>query len=392
MESRVKQKMSEQTHVNDEQTNEMNNKTKIKPDHHEPAKSLFFTLMKLIVASILGFVFGLAMEKSKVYEPTSIKKQMIFQKFIMLKMFFAALATSTLSILLLSFMFRKRYNEVFVSYQKSLTNKSILIIVLGGSLLGLGIEISGACPGMVLVQLGAGVPWSFITFIGGLCGALVHGLCNSYIMRDVKGDLVLSKTLYEILSNINPTITRSLVILLLSVSVGLMEIYIPWTSEYKSGNSSSNIFTDEAWPPSVCGILIGILQFFSILFLSKSLGTSSSYTTIVGIPFASKDKFEYFYKFRSGLSNWLTVIFVSFAILGGFISSKVSGVYALSQGIHPYSAFLGGFLMVFGARIAGGCTSGHGISGVSHQFIGSFIAVISMFSSAILIGFYNNLS
>ena len=35
---------------------------------------------------------------------------------------------------------------------------------------------------------------------------------------------------------------------------------------------------------------------------------------------------------------------------------------------------------------------GHGISGASHQFLGSFLAVISMFSSAILLGFYVNFS
>lgn len=384
---------NEKTKLNN---NDLNNNEKTLVDVKESSKcQLIYSFFQILIAVTLGFVFGWAMEKSKVYEPTTIKKQMIFQKFIMLKMFFAALATSTISIILLSITFKQRYHQVFESYRASLKNKSILIVILGGSLLGMGIEISGACPGMVLVQLGAGVPWSWVTFIGALCGALVHGLCNSYIMRDVKGDLILSKTAFEVLHNINSLFTRISVVVILGISVFLMEFFIPWTTEYKQGTNSSNIFTYEAWPPSICGILLGSLQFFSILFLNKSLGTSSSYSTLVSIPFASKsaqDKFQYLAKFRAGLSNWITVFFVSSAIIGGFVSSYVSGVFALSSGIHPYNAFLGGFLMVFGARIAGGCTSGHGISGAAHQFIGSFIAVISMFSSAILIGFYNHLS
>ena len=351
------------------------------------------SLFQICLSATLGFLFGLAMEKSKVYEPTSIKMQMVFQKFIMLKMFFAALATSTLSILILSLVFSQKYNEVFESYRSTLKNKSILIIVLGGSLLGMGIQISGACPGMVLVQLGAGVPWSWITFIGCLCGAFVHGICNSYIMRDVKGDAILSKSASELFFNVNPIFTRSAMIFVLASAVFVMEFFVPWDDEYEpgTGGKANNIFAYKGWPPSICGVLLGSLQFFSILFLSKSLGTSSSYSTLAGIPLISKkmqEKYPYLARFRTGIANWLTVIFVSSAILGGFASSFTSGVYGKSAGIQPYSAFVGGFLMVFGARIAGGCTSGHGISGASHQFIGSFIAVISMFSSAIILGFY----
>ena len=46
-------------------------------------------------------------------------------------------------------------------------------------------------------------------------------------------------------------------------------------------------------------------------------------------------------------------------------------------------AFVGGFLMLLGARIADGCTSGHGISGIAQLSIGSFIAVAAMFAGGI---------
>jgi uncharacterized membrane protein YedE/YeeE len=47
-------------------------------------------------------------------------------------------------------------------------------------------------------------------------------------------------------------------------------------------------------------------------------------------------------------------------------------------------AFVGGGLLLFGARLAGGCTSGHVISGISQLTIGSFIFGIAVFASGIL--------
>jgi hypothetical protein len=47
-------------------------------------------------------------------------------------------------------------------------------------------------------------------------------------------------------------------------------------------------------------------------------------------------------------------------------------------------AFIGGVLLLFGARLAGGCTSGHMISGISQLTVGSFIFGASIFASGIL--------
>ena len=49
--------------------------------------------------------------------------------------------------------------------------------------------------------------------------------------------------------------------------------------------------------------------------------------------------------------------------------------YALRLGV----AFLGGAVMAFGARLAGGCTSGHGISGALQLSVGSWVALICFF-------------
>ena len=52
------------------------------------------------------------------------------------------------------------------------------------------------------------------------------------------------------------------------------------------------------------------------------------------------------------------------------------------------AAFGGGFLLLFGARLAGGCTSGHMISGISQLAVSSFIFAILTFGTAILVAKY----
>jgi uncharacterized membrane protein YedE/YeeE len=83
--------------------------------------------------------------------------------------------------------------------------------------------------------------------------------------------------------------------------------------------------------------------------------------------------------------------------IGAFVSMKMSG--ARRQPISPiwagalgspspalrYAvAFGAGFLMLIGARIADGCTSGHGLSGLAQLSVGSTIAVAAMFAGGIV--------
>jgi uncharacterized membrane protein YedE/YeeE len=49
------------------------------------------------------------------------------------------------------------------------------------------------------------------------------------------------------------------------------------------------------------------------------------------------------------------------------------------------AAFAGGFLLLFGARLAGGCTSGHILSGVSQLAVSSILFAIATFGTAVLV-------
>jgi uncharacterized membrane protein YedE/YeeE len=159
--------------------------------------------------------------------------------------------------------------------------------------------------------------------------------------------------------------------------------------------------TDKAWSPYLAGIVIGLLQIPAFLIIETALGASSSYVTIGGLIASWFDpsilKIDYVARHVSPTAkNWWQVALVVGIAIGAFLSMKLSG--AVRQPISPiwaraigtnssavrYTlAFGAGFLMLFGARIADGCTSGHGLSGVAQLAVGSTVAVAAMFAGGI---------
>lgn len=159
---------------------------------------------------------------------------------------------------------------------------------------------------------------------------------------------------------------------------------------------------DKAWSPYVAGLVIGLLQVPAFLIIETALGASSSYVT-VGAGIAawfdpSLSQIDYVAKHLTpNAKNLWQVALVAGIAAGAFISMTLSGtrrqpispIWARALGssspARRYAlAFGAGFLMLFGARIADGCTSGHGLSGIAQLSVGSTIAVAAMFVGGIV--------
>jgi hypothetical protein len=161
------------------------------------------------------------------------------------------------------------------------------------------------------------------------------------------------------------------------------------------------MLTRQAWSPYLAGVVIGLLQIPAFLLIETALGTSSSYVTVGGIFTSWVDpsilKIDYVARHVAATGkNWWQVALVVGIAVGAFISMRLSGAKR-----HPISpiwqralgsssptrryavAFLGGFTLLLGARIADGCTSGHGLSGVAQLAVGSTVAVTAMFVGGI---------
>jgi uncharacterized membrane protein YedE/YeeE len=157
----------------------------------------------------------------------------------------------------------------------------------------------------------------------------------------------------------------------------------------------------KAWSPYMAGVLIGLLQIPTFLLMNTALGASSSFVT-VGAHIASffdpaAASIKYFASHMYGAKNWWQVAVVVGIAIGAFMSMRLSGarrqtispVWERAMGVRTLGArapiaFVAGFIMLFGARIAGGCTSGHGISGMAQLSVGSTLAVAAMFAGGIL--------
>jgi uncharacterized membrane protein YedE/YeeE len=104
-----------------------------------------------------------------------------------------------------------------------------------------------------------------------------------------------------------------------------------------------------------------------------------------------------YYQEHKPAVGW-TFLFVLGAIGGAFLAAwsggELTGYYlqdmwvarfgADSSLLRTLLALVGGALMAYGARMAGGCTSGHGISGTLQLAVGSWVAVICFFLGGIV--------
>lgn len=155
------------------------------------------------------------------------------------------------------------------------------------------------------------------------------------------------------------------------------------------------------WSPYLVGGLIGILVCLTFYFSDKPVGASSFSATVAGL-IGSKIAPNHtmrlaYFKETPPKVNW-EFVFVLAAVLGSAAAAFSSGEFAVSglplmwvakygpNSWGPYVAlsFFGGILMAFGARLAGGCTSGHGISGTAQLSVSSWISVICFFIGGVI--------
>ena len=155
----------------------------------------------------------------------------------------------------------------------------------------------------------------------------------------------------------------------------------------------------EQWSPYLVGALIGILSWVSFVISDKPLGCSTAFARTSGMIerlFRNKNLEEraYFKKFTPTIDwEWMLVLGV---IIGSFLSSLLSGQFVWqlvpafwseTVGTGGFGRWLpalaGGIIMGFGARWAGGCTSGHGISGTLQLAVSSWLAALCFFAGGI---------
>jgi len=160
-------------------------------------------------------------------------------------------------------------------------------------------------------------------------------------------------------------------------------------------------YPGPAWSPYVVGAGIGVLSWLTFYFSDKPIGASSFYAHIAGflgtLIAPRHTKSLAYFKDKPPRVNW-GFVFVLAIIVGGALAALTGSEFANewlppmwqarfgdSIALRAAIGFGGGLLMALGARLAGGCTSGHGISGTMQLNPASWIAVICFFIGGIAV-------
>lgn len=174
----------------------------------------------------------------------------------------------------------------------------------------------------------------------------------------------------------------------------------------------------QTWPWYVSGFLIAAIM-LTLNYFGKVFGMSSNLRTLCTI--AGADKCADFFKFDWKTQGWNLLVLLG-AMVGGYVAvhymsdpSNVSlnpqtidqlaqmGIDAPDGKLLPNALFgddvftspkviailiIGGILIGFGSRYAGGCTSGHAIAGMSNLQKQSLKAVIGFFVGGLVMSYF----
>ena len=164
-----------------------------------------------------------------------------------------------------------------------------------------------------------------------------------------------------------------------------------------------NIFTSrdsQFWSPYIVGALSGLVLVRSVWISGKYFGASTTFVRSAGMLeqiFGAERvaRMDYFIKEAPVFDwQWMFVIGIFF---GALIAAKTTGTFAVQalpdmwrrrfgNSIFKRAcvAFFGGIIAMFGARLADGCPSGHGLSGSAQLAVSGFVALICFFIGGVI--------
>ncbi len=255
-------------------------------------------------------------------------------------------------------------------------------IVLGGIIFGAGMAILGYCPGTLAISLGEGSLDALLGIVGGLLGGLVYTL----VLPAVNG--ILGPNLGAL--SLQSTVENKTLFFILVFIIG--GIFIAAAFILNKYDKSKNL----RW--LFAGIILAILNtvVFSKYGSNRPMGASTTYPYTADL-LAGLTQNEYYLKIQKP-GNW-ELIFLAGAFLAGLIGSVLTKSFKFklihenwkkykgtSTAKRAIWAFVGGFILIFGARMAGGCTSGHVLSGGMQIAFSSLIFAAVVFASLLITG------
>ncbi len=256
-------------------------------------------------------------------------------------------------------------------------------ILLGGLIFGAGMALLGYCPGTLAVSAGEGSLDAWWGILGGLLGGWVYTL-SLPALQSVLGPDLGKISLYSLTG-------EGFLFGLLVVLLGALFISLAmWINRKDRADTGRN------WMYSGIGLGVLNLLVFLKVFTNRPIGASTSYPYVADVITGTTAN-TYFEKIHTP-GHW-ELIFLAGALLAGFLLSLVKKEFRLTllhnrwkkdKGTSSLKrilwSFAGGFILIFGARMAGGCTSGHILSGGMQLALSSLVFALFAFAGLVFTG------
>jgi hypothetical protein len=321
-----------------------------------------------ILILILGFLFGASLQYASLNKYNVISGMATLENLTVAKAIAMAIGVGIILVNL----------EIGLGLASYHVKPFLLVgVMLGGLIFGIGMAILGYCPGTLAVSLGEGSLDALTGIIGALLGGLVYTLAVPSI-QGMLGPNVGSISLFSLVGD------RPVLFYVLLFVLGAAFIAAAF------GVHKLEKTSNKAW--IIAGIALAVLNaiVFSGITFNRPIGASTTYPYLANLLTGTTAN-SYFENIK-GAGSW-ELVFLSGAFVSGLILSLLRKDFKLTL-IHKnwekYKgtsapkriiwAFAGGFIMIFGARMAGGCTSGHVVSGGMQLAVSSLVFAVFVFA------------
>ena len=255
-------------------------------------------------------------------------------------------------------------------------------LLIGGLLFGSGMALLGYCPGTLAISFGEGSIDALIGIIGGLFGGLFYTIVLPYIKPILGPDFGAI--------SLNSITGTNITFFIITIIVGVVFSVGAFILHKKDKNKS------KKWIFSGIALAILNLIVFSSAVTNRPIGASTTFPYVADLLTGLTNN-NYFNAIKTP-GNW-ELIFLAGAFVAGVIISLIRKDFKLIL-IHDnwkkhknnssisriIWSFVGGFILLFGARMAGGCTSGHILSGGMQFAFSSLFFSVFVFVGLLITG------
>lgn len=272
--------------------------------------------------------------------------------------------------------------------------------VIGGALIGIGMATTGACPGTSLVQAGMGSTNGLLVVFGGVLGAMaflrlqpVLSRLREAFRRESSPPSPPSPQSAQHLEPAKPLDIATalgiqpLVLLLIWVPLCISVMQLVFATDQTVRRTPEVGLVRPAYG----GLLIGSAQLLTTFLTRHTIGASAAYEDVARWVEAKIQEYS------SGKLSALDFPLTPSTVFSGGAMFSAAALSHFMQNSEANLGFpgpkiaviqiIGGATMLLGARIAGGCTSGHGISGLARFSLASLVTTTAIFAGGIATAF-----